>query len=80
MNMMFFSAIGFNLFDDFFHILYIIFIGNQYRIFGLHNNQVFYTDGGHKTRFRIDIAVAGVMTNDITMINISFFSMFTDIP
>ena len=41
-SMMFMTAVCFDRFDNFLHILNGVTIGNQYSILGLHNDQIFH--------------------------------------
>ena len=74
------TPVSFNLLHHFFHILHRIAIGNQHRIFGLYNHQVFHPDGRHQARLRINVAVFRFMANDVAVMHVSLGGVRADFP
>ncbi|MNS95607.1 hypothetical protein D3C72_1298740 [compost metagenome] len=74
------TAISFNLLNDFFDVLDGVSVGNQHRVFGLYNHQIFDANRGDQAGFRIDIAVFGFVADDIAMMDVAFRRMGADFP
>ncbi|CCJ92010.1 hypothetical protein BN132_3938 [Cronobacter turicensis 564] len=55
-------------------------VGDQHRVFGLHHDEIFHADGGHKAGLGIDVAVFGVMRNHVAVMHVAFRRMVGDLP
>ncbi|MNT82881.1 hypothetical protein D3C72_2226740 [compost metagenome] len=74
------TTVGFDLFDHFFDVLHGVAIGNQHRIFGLDDDQIFHAHRGHKTGFSVNIAIFCFVADHIAVMHVAFRRVCADFP
>ena len=79
-NMVFVAAIGLDLLHHFFNVLHGITVGNQHRVFGLHDHQIFHPYRGDKARFGVDVAVFRFVADHITVMDVTLRGMRANLP
>ncbi|MNP74256.1 hypothetical protein D3C76_1711030 [compost metagenome] len=58
----------------------MVFVGDQYRIFGLHDNQIFQADSRYQAAIRMHIGVTGTLIEYVALEDIALFVLITYIP
>ncbi len=59
------SPLGFQGIDDFFHVLCMIFVRNQHRVFGFDHHQILYATQRHQALLGVDIGIAAGLEHHI---------------